>query len=62
MTLQTQEGEDKELREAVEYMQELRKDPKKFERWVDKVMDGWLKKSKTGKKNSSRLLSSSKRR
>ncbi len=48
---------DKEVEEAVKYMEELRKDPIKFEHWVDKVMDGWLK-----RKSSRRYWKTSKRR
>lgn len=31
-----------EVRKAVRYLEEL-SDPAKFERWVDRVMEGWAK-------------------
>jgi hypothetical protein len=41
----TLEGtEAKEVREASEYIRELRRDPQRFDAWADGVIDGWLKK------------------
>jgi hypothetical protein len=48
----------KEVEDAFEYLRELRKDPKKFEAWVDRVMEGWLKRRE---KNSSQHSRTSKR-
>ena len=34
---------EEELKKATEYMVKIRSNPQEFERWVDKVMEGWLK-------------------
>jgi hypothetical protein len=51
------EPKQKEVEEAIKYLEDLRKDPQKFEKWVDRVMIGWLK-----KKSSHRRLKTSKKR
>jgi len=38
------EGPSKEeVEKAVDYLRQLRRDPEEFERWVDRVVEGWLK-------------------
>jgi len=39
----------KEVEEAVKFLEDLRKDPIRFEKWADKVIKGWIK----GKRKSS---------
>jgi hypothetical protein len=50
MTLEGAEA--KEVRQAVEYMKELRRDPHRFNAWADKVIDGWLKKERSSPRRS----------
>jgi hypothetical protein len=50
MTLEGTEA--KEVREAVEYMKELRRDPQRFNAWADRVIDGWLKKERSSQRRS----------
>ena len=45
MTLEGTEA--KEVKQAVEYMRELRRDPQRFNAWADRVIDGWLKKERS---------------
>jgi hypothetical protein len=44
--------EAKELREAIAYMEELRKDPERFQAWAGKVIDGWLKEGRRSSRRS----------
>jgi len=44
--------EAKKVREALEYMKELRKDPPRFNAWADRVIDGWLKRERSSQKRS----------
>jgi hypothetical protein len=54
----TVEGtEAKEVREALEHMRDLRRDPQRFNAWADRVIEGWLKKELS----SQRRLQASKR-
>ena len=43
---------DKEVREAIEHIERLRKDPARFEHWVERVMAGSQKKKKSSQKLS----------
>jgi hypothetical protein len=54
-----EEPSQKEVDEAFEYLRELRKDPAEFDRWVDRVGKGWLRKKG---KSSRRRSKASKRR
>ncbi len=56
--MSSQQQDARELREAIEYMEELRKDPERFQAWADRVIDGWLnrgqrssRRSRTSKRN-----------
>ena len=42
----------KEAEEAIEYLRDLRKDPVRFEAWVDRVMEGWLKRKRVSSQRS----------
>lgn len=44
--------EDEELKEALEYMKELRRDPQKFNARADRVIDGWLKRERGSARRS----------
>jgi len=48
--------ESKELKEAVEFLDEIQRDPEKFKDWTVRVMAGWL----TRYRSSSRRSRSSK--
>lgn len=39
-----EQKEAKDLEEALQFMSELRKDPRKLSAWEDRVIDGWLEK------------------
>ncbi len=41
--------EDKELEEAMRFIDELHRDPAKLEMWVDRVVEGWKKKRASGR-------------
>ena len=41
--------EDKELEEAMRFIDELHRDPVKLEIWVDRVVEGWKKKRTSGR-------------
>src|SRR5712691_3481281 len=41
--------EDKELQEAMKFIDELHRDPVKLEQWVDRVVEGWKKKRASGR-------------
>jgi hypothetical protein len=49
--------EAKDVKEALDIMTELRKDPEKLSAWADRVIDGWLKR----KQSSGRRSQTSKR-
>jgi hypothetical protein len=50
MTLEGTEA--KEVRAALEFMRELRRDPQRFNAWADRVIDGWLKKERSSQRRS----------
>jgi hypothetical protein len=50
MTARSQEAED--VKEALEFMSELRKDPERFNVWADRVIDGWLKRNRGSRRRS----------
>jgi len=50
MTLEGTEA--KEVREAVRYVKELRRDPQRFKEWADRVIDGWLRKERSSQRRS----------
>jgi len=53
MPCMTLEGtEAKEVREAVRYVKELRRDPQRFKEWADRVIDGWLRKERSSQRRS----------
>ena len=39
----TREPSEKELKQALEYIDKLHANPKELEKWANKVIDGWLK-------------------
>ncbi len=50
--MNAQQQEARELREAIEYMEELRKDSERFQAWAGKVIDGWLKRGRRSSRRS----------
>jgi len=50
--MNAQQQEARELKEAIEYMEQLRKDPERFQAWAGKVIDGWLKKERRSSQRS----------
>ncbi len=50
MTSEQQEAKD--VKEALEFMEELRKDPEKSRAWADRVIDGWLKRERGSRRRS----------
>ena len=50
--MNAQQQEAREVREAVEYMEKLRKDPERFQAWADKVIEGWLKRGRRSSRRS----------
>lgn len=40
------EPTEKELKEAREFIKKLLADPNEFEKWANRVMDGWLKRKR----------------
>ncbi|MDA4114924.1 MAG: hypothetical protein OK442_00040 [Thaumarchaeota archaeon] len=48
----SERAKPKEAEEAVEYLRDLRKDPVRFEAWVDRLMKGWLKRKRASSQRS----------
>jgi hypothetical protein len=49
----TSEGtQAKDVKEALEFMTELRKNPEKLSAWADRVIDGWLKRKQSSARRS----------
>jgi hypothetical protein len=40
------EPSEKELKQARDYIDKLLADPKEFEKWANKVIEGWLKRKR----------------
>lgn len=52
MWMTSEQQEAKDVKEALEFMEELRKDPEKSRAWADRVIDGWLKRERGSRRRS----------